>query len=211
MQNKRLQNNPSTELELSYLHSAYKRVIGIDEAGRGSWAGPIAFAAYSFDLSDQIITTVKDSKLLSPLAREKILTDLEIKRCKCIFIDNDLIDKKGMSKAISLGISRLVSMFDPKDSIFLIDGNYKLDLNAEYRSLIKGDRLHYSIACASVVAKVNRDRLMNDFAKEFPQYKFELNKGYGTASHYKALLDNGPCCLHRTSFKPIKEIIKKKS
>lgn len=211
MQNKKLQNNPTTDLEYSYLRSSYKRVIGIDEAGRGSWAGPIAFGAYCFDLKDQIIPTVKDSKLLSPLRRENILADLDKERYKHVFIENYLIDQIGMSEVIRIGIKKLISMFEPKESIFLIDGNYKLDLNVEYKSLIKGDKLHYSIACASIVAKVKRDKLMDQYAKEYPIYRFELNKGYGTSLHHKALIQDGICKLHRASFKPIKEIIKKKS
>jgi len=209
MQSNKQQNNPTTDLENFYLESAYKKVIGIDEAGRGSWAGPIAFAAYCYDLSDKIIPKVKDSKLLSPAKREEILSKLPISRYKYVLIENDYLDKEGMSEAIKIGIKRLISMFDPSDSIFLIDGNYKLDLDVDYKSIIKGDRLHYSIACASIVAKVTRDKLMREYAKQFPQYNLEINKGYGTAAHLRSLIEYGPCKLHRVSFKPIKEIVKK--
>jgi len=209
MQSNKQQNNPTTELENTYLESAFKKVIGIDEAGRGSWAGPIAFAAYCYDLSDKIIPKVKDSKLLSPAKREEILSKLPISRYKYVLIENDYLDKEGMSEAIKIGIKRLISMFDPSDSIFLIDGNYKLDLDVDYKSIIKGDRLHYSIACASIVAKVTRDKLMREYAKQFPQYNLEINKGYGTAAHLRSLIEYGPCKLHRVSFKPIKEIVKK--
>lgn len=211
MQSNKQQNNPTINLENSYLESAYKKVIGIDEAGRGSWAGPIAFAAHCYDLSDKIIPEVKDSKLLSPPKREQILSNLPISRYKYVLIENDNLDKQGMSEAIKISIKKLVSMFDPNDSIFLIDGNYKLDLDVDYKSIIKGDRLHYSIACASIVAKVTRDKLMREYAKKFPQYNFEINKGYGTAAHLRSLIEYGPCKLHRVSFKPIKEIVKKKS
>lgn len=209
MQNKRQQNNPTTKLENSLLGSGFKGIIGIDEAGRGSWAGPIAFAAYSYDLQDSVNTNIKDSKLLSASKREGLLSKLPTSRYEYVFIDNDSIDKEGLSTAIYIGIQQLISKFDPISSIFLIDGNYKLDLDVQYRSLIKGDRLHYSISCASIVAKVYRDRLMAEIAKEFPQYKFDINKGYGTKAHYESLLRYGPCRLHRASFKPVKEIIEK--
>lgn len=211
MQSNQQQNNPTTELEKSYLQTAYKTVIGIDEAGRGPWAGPIAFAAYKYDLSDKIVPFVKDSKLLSPNKREEIFSNFPISRYKYVLINNELIDQEGMAQAIKIGIKQLVAMFNPQGSIFLIDGNYKLDLDIAYKSIIKGDRLHYSIACASIVAKVTRDKLMKEYAKQFPQYNFENNKGYGTAAHLRSLIEYGPCKLHRVSFKPIKEIIKKKS
>jgi ribonuclease HII len=210
MPNNKQKNNPSIDLELSYLNSKYKRVVGIDEAGRGCWAGPLAFASYCFDLEDDQNQNVRDSKLISFKKRENIFKSLNPNRFKLALIGNEIIDSKGMVYAINKALVTLISNYNAQDTFFIIDGNYKLQVNVDYSSLIKGDQNHYAISCASIVAKVSRDRLMDKFSKDYPQYSFEKNKGYGTLTHYQALLSNGPCKIHRLSFKPLREIMKKR-
>ena len=199
-----LQNNsPTSLLENSLLNKGYKYIIGIDEAGRGAWAGPLAMAAFIYTKELDQIANIKDSKLLSPSKREQILKNLRLENSYLELIPAQLIDKVGLAKVIEIAITNLISRINLANAIYLIDGNYKLNVPAEYRSIINGDKNHIVISSASIVAKVKRDRLMLKYDEIFPEYGFKSHKGYGTKQHLNALNKYGICPIHRKSFKPI--------
>lgn len=202
-------------------------VCGMDEVGRGPWAGPLYTCGLVFK-KDPGIRGLKDSKKLSPARREQIYKKL----IKCSYIgigivEVDELDNLGLSKSIRLAYQRALDELiaamnleksspakvsegknEPvKPHILLIDGRDKLDLPIPAKSIIKGDEKVKIIACASIVAKVERDRLMCRLSKKYPKYGFNLHKGYGTARHQRALAKHGICEIHRKSFAPIREII----
>lgn len=202
---------PSIELELSLFDSGYDIVIGIDEAGRGSWAGPMAIGAYIM-LKDnlEVITQVKDSKLLSESQREKIFEQLNKDLYSFVLIPSRVIDEIGLTASFKKGLSSLldplIKKYDKKKIKVLVDGNYVLKLDHDISSIIDGDMMHYSISLASIVAKVSRDRLMYKLHELFPEYLFSNNKGYGTAKHLESIKEYGVCPFHRLSYKPIKKL-----
>ncbi len=204
-----------------------KYVIGVDEAGRGPLAGPLTLAAFLApeNLRNKLIKIIggkiKDSKQFSPNKRYTIYREFLVlkKSGKISFfvshISNKIIDKIGISKSTQIGINKslkknLTDYPDFHDRVFLVNCKYleiRLDglLKApeEYKNqktIIKGDEKDVFIACASIVAKVRRDRLMCRLAKKYPQYDLEIHKGYGTALHYKFLKKFGLSKIHRKSF-----------
>lgn len=185
----------------------YKRICGIDEAGRGPLAGPVVVAAVIMDLDeDKIIRGVNDSKKLSEKKREELYKEiiLTAKEYTVAVVDEVVIDDINILEATKLGMQDCVERLKYVD-FALIDA-VKLDLVVEMQALIHGDALSYSIAAASIVAKVTRDNIMREFAKLYPQYGFEKHKGYGTKAHIEALKEYGACPIHRRSF--IKNFIK---
>lgn len=185
----------------------YKRICGIDEAGRGPLAGPVVVAAVIMDLDeDKIIRGVNDSKKLSEKKREELYKEiiLTAKEYTVAVVDEVVIDDINILEATKLGMQDCVERLKYVD-FALIDA-VKLDLVVEKQALIHGDALSYSIAAASIVAKVTRDNIMREFAKLYPQYGFEKHKGYGTKAHIEALKEYGACPIHRRSF--IKNFIK---
>lgn len=188
--------------------------MGVDEAGRGPLAGPVTLAAILCSRkSAAIFKGIKDSKHLSPKAREKWLK--KIKNHPGIFyaatsVGPSIIDRFGISKAIRIAIARLLrksfggaavknGRFGEQTQI-LLDGSLKAPAIYTQKTIIKGDEKIPVIAAASVVAKVSRDRKMVRLAGLFPQYAFDIHKGYGTRLHYKMLKKHGPCEIHRISF-----------
>ncbi len=180
----------------------YTLVCGVDEAGRGPLAGPV-FAAAVILPPDTIIEGVNDSKKLSEKKREALF-DVIRKKALAYGIaaaDHNEIDDINILNATYLAMRRAVEMLDPAPDLIIVDGNrLPPDLPAEARTLVKGDALCHSIACASILAKVSRDRFMMAMADKYPQYQFEKHKGYGTAAHIAALREHGVCPIHRRSF-----------
>lgn len=181
-------------------------ICGIDEAGRGPLAGPVVVAAVIMKKNTSI-SGIKDSKKISPHKREKlfdeILTQSDFYRIEVI--DNKIIDEINILKSVMLGVERCISEIIKEKTQLLIDGNYfKLNNDAHkdynYKTIIKGDTFVYEISCASILAKVTRDRIMTDYDKIYPVYNFKSNKGYGTAYHIQSLRRNGPCEIHRKTF-----------
>lgn len=178
----------------------YNLIAGIDEAGRGPLAGPVAVAVVIMPM-DNMIEGVNDSKKLSEKKREslyeQIITtalDYHIE-----FIDNNKIDKLNILEATKLGMQKCVSALKIRPDCVLIDA-VKLPLDVPTISIIHGDALAYNIACASILAKVARDRLMLEYDKEYPEYQFAKHKGYGTKLHIQNLKEYGKCPIHRNSF-----------
>jgi len=196
--------------ETKLLGKGYDFVIGIDEAGRGPWAGPVSIAAYIFQPALHTIDGIQDSKKISKKKRQEIFSKLinTPENILHVFQKPETIDKLGIGKAIEKSIDDIVKKIAlkyPKTrNFFLIDGYFKSNFDCEYELVKKGDSKFYSIAAASIIAKVKRDRIMYEFAKKYPQYGFDKHVGYGTKFHRIALNKHGPCPIHRMSFRPIK-------
>lgn len=205
----------------------YRYIAGVDEVGRGALAGPVAAAAVVIarDFSPEAIPLsmgllrfarnnrirnellkIKDSKHLTPVRRDKyyrLLTDNPGIVWSVAMVPPKTIDKIGIDRAVWRAMEKAVMKLKPRPDFLLIDGNrfhsYKLKPITS-KLIIKGDEKIFSIAAASVIAKVTRDRLMTRLAKKYPQYGFEKHKGYGTAEHFKALKKCGLSEIHRKSF-----------
>jgi ribonuclease HII len=184
-------------------------VAGVDEVGCGSWAGPVTYAAVVLPRSQRMYK-LRDSKLLSPPERERLAARLErfSLGVGVGHAGNDEIDRVGMSQARRLAARRAVDALPLRPDVILLDGSW--DFLAGYGThnerIVGGDRLSASIAAASIVAKVTRDRLMVELDPGFPPYGFASNKGYPSPSHRQALARYGPCALHRRSWAPIAEL-----
>lgn len=180
--------------------SGDKIIAGVDEVGRGPLAGPVVCCAVVMDL-DNVIEGVKDSKKLSEKKRETLYDKIiEHALAYCIYeVSQERIDEINILNAVKECMTSAVRGLNIKPDVTLVDGvDTGLDINAKY--LIKGDDKSYSIGCASILAKVYRDRLMVKYAKEFPEYAFEKHKGYGTKAHIDKIKEIGPCRLHRKTF-----------
>ncbi len=185
----------------------YRNIAGLDEAGRGPWAGPVVACAVIIE-NDIRIRGLKDSKQLTALQRMNIYSLVEKRVCFGIGIAiHSEIDSLGLIKATNLAFVRAVSNLQKRPDLLIIDGRDKFEFDIPYKSFIKGDEHIRSICLASIIAKVTRDEIMISYAKIFPQYGFDRHKGYGTKSHAEALMKYGPCKLHRSSYKPIKKFI----
>ena len=180
-----------------------KYIAGIDEVGRGPLAGPVVCAAVIMPLNDEdIIEGVDDSKKVSAKKREKLAAIIKEKAvCYCICrVEPDEIDRINILEATKKCMSQCIAGLETKPDAVLVDA-LKIDTHgAKCVPIIKGDSKSYSIGCASIIAKVYRDALMDEYAKEYPAYMFEKNNGYGTAAHIKAIKETGPCKIHRRSF-----------
>ena len=185
-----------------------KYICGIDEAGRGPLAGPVV-VAYVIMPKDSMIEGVNDSKKVSEKKREKLyeeITNTAIAWGVGI-IDQREIDEINILNATKKGLTNSLKELEIKPDLILVDALTNIDtLGIPYRSIIKGDAKSYSIAAASIIAKVTRDRIMRQWDELYPEYGFEKHKGYGTKMHIDAIKEYGPCPLHRKSF--IKNFIK---
>lgn len=188
----------------------YEFVAGVDEAGRGPLAGPIVAAAVILP-KNVTIQGLNDSKKLSPRKRMEVFDAIK-KKALAIGIgkaSRRLIDKINIGKANVFVMEEAVKALPVSPSYLLIDGKrYKLNLPVTQRCIIGGDGKCASIAAASVVAKVIRDRIMLDYHNKYPEYRFDLHKGYGTRKHFKKLQEHGPCPIHRRSFFPVGNMLK---
>jgi len=183
-------------------------VAGVDEAGRGPWAGPVVAAAVILDYSN-FPEDLNDSKKLSKLKREEIFDKL-INVCDygVGVVSESIIDQVNILQATKLAMKSAIFDLFNKPEVMLVDGNQKLEIeNIECLTIVKGDAKSLSIAAASIIAKVTRDKIMEDLGEEFPQYGWPNNSGYGTKQHQDALNKHGITKYHRKSFAPIKRII----
>lgn len=188
-----------TEREL--VASGARYVCGVDEVGRGPLAGPVVCAAVIMPLGD-IIIGVDDSKKLSAKKRAE-LSEKIIKNaiaCNICRIEPQEIDEMNILQATRLCMKNAVEGLEIAPDYVITDGNMTLDISFPQRSIVKGDALSYSIGAASIVAKVYRDGLMEEYDALYPQYGFKKNVGYGTAEHIAAIKAFGLCPIHRRSF-----------
>lgn len=180
-------------------------VAGVDEVGRGPLAGPVVTAAVVLDSSFSLVD-VNDSKQLSP-QRRLALFPLILQQAVCVSVgvkSVQVIDRVNIYQADRLAMKQAVLDLSLKPDLLLVDA-MDIPVNLPQKKLIKGDSKSNSIAAASIVAKVFRDKLMDDYAQIYPQYNFPHNAGYGTADHLAALAQYGPCPIHRQSFAPVKK------
>ena len=195
----------SFEHELSLRASGIFPVAGIDEAGRGPLAGPVVCAAVILPLSI-FPTGLDDSKKLTPRRRELLYVELtrnpEI-RWSVVSIASEEIDRLNILRATHLGMRRAWEKLDPHPVHVLIDGLPVSDFPCAQTALVGGDGISLSIAAASVIAKVERDRAMLEYDQLYPEYGFAKHKGYPTAAHFAKLREHGPCPIHRRSFSPV--------
>ncbi len=190
------------EIEKEFFDKGIKNIAGIDEAGRGPLAGPVVVASVIMN-PDSMIEGVNDSKKVSENKREK-LYDLILEEAISYgigIIYQDEIDKINILQATKKGLTEAISQMEIKPNIIMVDALTGIDtLGIPYKSIIKGDAKCYSISCASIIAKVTRDRIMREWDKVYPEYGFASHKGYGTAKHIAAIKEFGATPIHRRTF-----------
>ena len=190
------------KIDKEFFEKGVKYIAGIDEAGRGPLAGPVVVACVILP-ENSMIEGVNDSKKLSEAKREK-LYDLITKEAISYgigIIYQDEIDDINILQATKKGVTEAIKQMKTKPNIIMVDALNGIDtMGIPYKSIIKGDAKCYSIAAASIIAKVTRDRIMREWDKVYPEYGFASHKGYGTAKHIAAIKEFGPCPIHRRSF-----------
>jgi ribonuclease HII len=194
----------------------FPTICGIDEAGRGSWAGPVVAAAVSIDQSQlPLLLEIdpKDSKKLSPKKREALAEKIIANFSFGIGIVNStIIDQSNILLATFLAMRQAISSLPQKPALLLIDGNQLIpDVTIRQTAITHGDDLVCLISAASILAKVKRDEILRNMDSDYPEYFFAKHKGYGTKLHEETLNKFGPCSIHRQSFKPIKKMLGKKT
>ena len=190
------------EIEKDLYQKGFKNICGIDEAGRGPLAGPVVVAGVIMP-QNSMIEGVNDSKKVSEAKREK-LYDLILEEAisySVAIIGQDVIDEINILNATKQGVTEVVEGLNIKPNLIIIDALDHINTKGiPYEPIIKGDAKCYSIAAASIIAKVTRDRIMRQWAEVYPQYGFERHKGYGTAAHIAAIKEYGLTPIHRRSF-----------
>lgn len=178
-----------------------KYVIGIDEAGRGPLAGPVAIGAMACSLNSKFLKNIKDSKKLSAKQREEWYKILKKNfECHCVFISHKTIDKINIHMATLLGVEKVLKKFKKNPKLVLLDGSLHAPKEYKQKTIIKGDEKISLISAASIIAKVSRDKKMAGLHKKYPEYHFDKHKGYGTKLHYKKIKKHGLSVIHRKSF-----------
>lgn len=196
------------EIEEQFYETGTNTICGIDEAGRGPLAGPVVVAAVVLPRYS-MIEGVNDSKKISEKKREELYDKIinEAITYGVGIVDQREIDKINILNATKGALTMAIEKLEPKPELIIVDALNKINtLGIPYESIIKGDAKCYSIAAASIIAKVTRDRIMRQWDEVYPEYGFSKHKGYGTATHIKAIKENGLCPLHRLSF--VKNIVK---
>jgi ribonuclease HII len=202
---------PSFAEEKILRAQGYAYIAGVDEVGRGALMGPVMAAAVILpeNLRARWKSRVRDSKQLSPDEREYLFD--YIKGAAVSFgigsSSNEVIDSVGIAKATRLAMLEAVRQLSPQPQFLLIDYVKLKESMLPQKGIVDGDSLCFSIACASIVAKVTRDRLVTAMDNEYPGYGLAQHKGYGTEKHLKCLRDKGPCRLHRRTFSPVSEMV----
>ena len=206
---------PNLREEKKLWRKGYKRVAGLDEAGRGPLAGPVVAAVVMIKMSKSNLKSkilnlksnfkgIKDSKKLTPKKREefyKLIVKSPFWEWGVGRVSEKVIDKINILEATKLAMKRAIKRFKRKPDFLILDGNFKINLPIPQKSIIKADEKVFSCAAASILAKVWRDRLMLRYHKKYPRYGFDKHKGYPTKYHFKMLKKYGPCVIHRKSFK----------
>lgn len=199
---------PTEEFEQEARRCGYRRIAGVDEAGRGPLAGPVVAAAVILPGRCRL-AGIDDSKQLSACERERLYAAI-LERAVGVGVGSAApqeIDQVNILEATRLAMGRAVAAISPAPDFLLIDAVSLPHLDLPVRSIIKGDALSLSIAAASIVAKVTRDRLMAEYHQLYPHYNFLSHKGYGTEEHLACLSRYGPCPIHRLTFAPVVEVI----
>lgn len=187
-----------------FLDQGALSLAGVDEAGRGPLAGPVVASAvivrdFSFE------SAIDDSKKMTPASRQTAYDEI-LKKCDVAFarVEPEVIDRLNILKASLLAMGKAVRKLKTTPDCLLIDGSHAPQASMKHFTIVDGDALSFTIACASIVAKVTRDQMMDEYDKVYPQYGFSRHKGYGTREHLEALKIHGPSPIHRKSFGPVK-------
>lgn len=199
---------PTDLFETEAQRCGYRLVAGLDEAGRGPLAGPVVAAAVILPRRCQL-AGLNDSKQLTETERERLYDEIR-RRAVGIGVGQASereIDAMNILEATRLAMCRAIQVLPVMPDYLLLDAIELSAVSLPQRAIIKGDTLSMSIAAASVIAKVTRDRLMGDYHRQYPQYNFQAHKGYGTAEHLRMLAAHGPCAIHRRSFRPVGEAV----
>ncbi len=189
------------EIEQNCYAQGIHCICGVDEAGRGPLAGPVCAAAVILPANIEI-AGLNDSKKLSDKRRRELYPVI-MEQAIAYGIglaDHKEIDEINILQATFLAMERAIAALSVKPELALIDGNREKDFGIPVKTVVHGDSLSASIAAASILAKVTRDDIMMKMAETYPQYGFDIHKGYGTKAHYQALAEHGPCPIHRMSF-----------
>jgi ribonuclease HII len=195
-------NSPDrTQFERAGLARGFRRIAGLDEAGRGPLAGPVVASAVILP-EGLFLPGLRDSKKLTALQRDRFFEEIHLRAVAVGIgiVDSDVIDGLNILKATILAMHRALDRLAVTPDYLLIDALSLPDVDIPQEPLIRGDDLSQSIAAASVVSKVSRDRMMLEFDRYYPEYNFRSHKGYGTAEHLRALERFGPCPIHRRTF-----------
>ncbi|MGE0644170.1 MAG: ribonuclease HII [Nitrospira sp.] len=199
---------PAQEFERVAWICGYRRIAGLDEAGRGPLAGPVIAAAVILPPRCRL-RGINDSKQLSAKDREQVYLAI-LEHAVGVGVgsaDAAEIDQLNILHATRLAMHRAIDQLAPPPDYLLIDAVALPRLSVPSKPIIKGDSLSLSIAAASIIAKVTRDRLMADYHEKFPQYGFLSHKGYGTVEHLERLARHGPCSIHRRTFSPVQDVM----
>lgn len=190
------------DFELRAHRLGYKIIAGVDEAGRGPLAGPVFASAVIFP-TDYKNAKIRDSKKLSPKSRDRLYETIKNDALSIGIgiAEPSVIDEINILEATLMAMKEAVSNLSHPPDYILIDGINKININVPQETIIRGDSLSVSIAAASIIAKVSRDRLMDKYHEMYPCYNFRKNKGYGTKEHREAIKTHGLCEIHRKSFK----------
>ncbi len=194
------------DYEIKARDKGYRLVVGVDEAGRGPLAGPVVAAAVILPLN-AVLEGLDDSKKLSPAKREELFPKIQAMAHGVAVVNPEMIDEINILQAARLAMKQAVEKLPWVPDLLLIDGNQKIDSSVDQWAIVKGDAKSFSIAAASVLAKVTRDRIMKDYHRLYPQYEFVQHKGYGTQLHRDLIAEHGPCPIHRRTFRGVTEYL----
>ena len=196
------------DYETKAREKGYRLVAGADEAGRGPLAGPVVAAAVVLP-ADAFLQGLDDSKKLSPAKREELFPKIQTQAIAygVAVVSPEVIDEINILQAALLAMKQAVEQLKPVPDLLLIDGNQKINSTLDQWAIVKGDSKSLSIAAASVLAKVTRDHIMQDYHHLYPQYEFARHKGYGTRLHRDLIAEHGPCPIHRSTFKGVAEYL----
>jgi len=201
---------PDAKLEEKLWQKGFRYVLGVDEAGRGPLAGPVVVGAVLIENPKQVVENVRDSKKMTKKQRKKAFVEIQEKSTAfgIGIVDAKEIDRVGIKEAVKeamiLAVSEVEKKIKKKVDYIISDGAVYLLDDHKMMSISRGDLNHYSIAAASVLAKVTRDMIMEEYSKKYPNYGFEKHMGYGTKMHLDAISKHGICDIHRKSYEPIK-------
>jgi len=207
---KNTRQTPTLVEEKTLWDQGYRLVAGIDEAGRGALAGPVVAASVILPgrLNGGWVNEVRDSKQLSPARRDYLFAHIGENAISVGIglVNHDVIDTRGIAEATRLAMRLAIQRLSPAPDFLLID-YMRLPVSLPQKGIVRGDQQCLSIACASIIAKVSRDRLMIELDGIYPGYRLAAHKGYGTKEHLSCLYRLGPCRIHRKSFNPLKSLI----